>query len=344
MPNSLSRRRFIQSAVGAAGGLAAVTAGAGTLLTTPLDRQARAEAIANISARPINVQSGAKTDPFIYCLNMSTIRGQIQSQKLDLAKQCDIAIQAGYKGIEPWMNHVHQYKEAGGSLKDLGRKLNDAGVTVESAIGFAKWIVDDDAVRAKGLEDAKRDMDAIAQLGGTHIAAPPVGAHKGGDKLDLFKAAERYSDLLKVGDQTGVIPMVEVWGFSKNLSRLGESVFVMVESGHPKACLLPDVYHVFKGGSPFEGLAQLSPDAIPVFHMNDYPGNPPRTEMNDSHRVYPGDGIAPLTKILAPLTKGAKPIALSLELFNRDYWKQDPLKVAKTGLAKMKAAVAKVIV
>jgi hypothetical protein len=30
---------------------------------------------------------------------------------------------------------------------------------------------------------------------------------------------------------------------------------------------------------------------------------------------------------------------LSLELFNRTYWEQDPLEVAKTGLAKMKAAV-----
>ena len=30
---------------------------------------------------------------------------------------------------------------------------------------------------------------------------------------------------------------------------------------------------------------------------------------------------------------------LSLELFNRDYWQQDPLNVALTGLAKMKAVV-----
>jgi hypothetical protein len=30
---------------------------------------------------------------------------------------------------------------------------------------------------------------------------------------------------------------------------------------------------------------------------------------------------------------------LSLEVFNREYWKQDALAVAKTGLAKMKAAV-----
>jgi hypothetical protein len=34
---------------------------------------------------------------------------------------------------------------------------------------------------------------------------------------------------------------------------------------------------------------------------------------------------------------------LSLELFNPTYWKQDPLTVAKAGLAKMKAAVNKAL-
>ena len=32
---------------------------------------------------------------------------------------------------------------------------------------------------------------------------------------------------------------------------------------------------------------------------------------------------------------------VSLELFNRDYWKQDAFEVAKTGLQKTKDAVAK---
>jgi hypothetical protein len=32
---------------------------------------------------------------------------------------------------------------------------------------------------------------------------------------------------------------------------------------------------------------------------------------------------------------------LSLELFNRELWKQDPLVVARTGLEKIKALVAK---
>ena len=69
--------------------------------------------------------------------------------------------------------------------------------------------------------------------------------------------------------------------------------------------------------------------------------NPRGGEMNDSHRVYPGDGVAPLGKILNMIAGNGRSVVLSLELFNRDYWKQNPVEVAKTGIKKMKAAVAK---
>lgn len=273
--------------------------------------------------------------PFSYCLNMSTIREQTD----DIREQIRIAGMAGYQGIEPWMGHLTKYIQAGGSLPDLKKMIEDAGLTVESAIGFAQWIADDPEQRKKGLEDAKRDMDLLAQIGGKRIAAPPVGAQNG-PRLDPFAMADRYRQLLQVGDQTGVIPQLEVWGFSTNLSRLGESVMVCVEADHPKACLLPDVYHIFKGGSGFGGLALLHDNAIQVFHINDYPDHPSREDMNDSHRVYPGDGIAPLSEILNMIGGNGRTAVLSLELFNRDYWKQDALEVAKTGLEKMKASVA----
>lgn len=273
---------------------------------------------------------------FRYCLNTSTIRGQ----KLGIVREIEIAAEAEYDGIEPWIRGIEEYVKQGGSLKDLSKKIRDLGLTVESAIGFAQWIVDDDETRRKALEQAKRDMDLVRQIGGTRIAAPPTGATRQSD-MDLFKAAERYRDLLNVGDEMGVIPQAEVWGFSKTLSRLGETVFVAVESGHPKACLLPDVYHIFKGGSGFEGLRLLSGQSIHVFHVNDYPADPPRETISDKHRVYPGDGIAPLKQIFRGLVEVGFQGTLSLELFNPDYWAQDPLAVAKTGLEKTKVAVAK---
>ncbi|WP_417388523.1 sugar phosphate isomerase/epimerase family protein [Gimesia sp.] len=273
-------------------------------------------------------------EPFGYCFNTSTIRGQ----KLGIVEQVNLTSQAGYDSIEPWLRDIDEYVKAGGSLSDLKKRIDDAGLTVESAIGFAQWIVDDEAARKEGMEVAKRDMDTLRQIGGIRIAAPPTGATKQTD-LNLFEAAKRYRALLELGDQMDVIPQVEVWGFSSSLSRLGESMFVAIESGHPKACLLPDVYHIYKGGSDFAGLGLLSGSAIQVFHVNDYPADPPRETINDAHRVYPGDGVAPLTDIFRMIHQAGFRGTLSLELFNRDYWQQDPLEVAKTGLQKTKAAV-----
>lgn len=271
-----------------------------------------------------------------YCLNMSTIRGQ----KLSLPEQVDVAAKAGYDAIEPWMGELHQYVQGGGSAVDLKKRIADAGLTVESAIGFAEWIVDDDARRAAGLEQAKKDMDLIRSIGGTRIAAPPTGATQQTD-LHLLKAADRYRALLELGDQLDITPQVEVWGFSKSLSRLGETALVAIEARHRRACILPDVYHLYKGGSEFSALRLLSGSAVQVFHMNDYPADPARDKIADKDRVYPGDGVAPLTQILRDLFSAGFRGVLSLELFNPEYWKQDALVVARTGLEKMKAAVAK---
>lgn len=275
--------------------------------------------------------------PFRLCLNTSTISGQ----KLPLPDVIDIAAKAGYDAIEPWLREIEQFVKDGGSTKDLAKRVSDAGLTVESAIGFSAWIVDDDAARAKAVEETKRAMDLVRQIGGTRIAAPPVGAT---DKtgFDLLKAAERYRDILDAGDAIGVVPQVEVWGFSKTLGRLGEAMLVAFESGHRKACVLPDVFHLYKGGSNFAGLCLLGPETCHVIHVNDYPADPPRETITDAQRVYPGDGVAPLAAILRDLRAAGFHGALSLELFNRDYWKEDALAVARTGIEKLKRAVASI--
>ena len=272
------------------------------------------------------------SQPFRYCLNTATIRGQ----KIGIVKEIEVTAKAGYDSIEPWIGTIEEYVKGGGTLKELKQRIIDSGLTVESGIGFAEWIAEDETRRAQGLERAKHDMEMLAQIGGKRLAAPPAGATNL-PKLDFLAAAERYRALLEAGDQIGVVPQIEVWGFSKNLNRLGECVCVAIESGHPKACVLADVYHLYKGGSDFRGIHLLGPDAIPVLHMNDYPADPPRDKIDDSHRVYPGDGVAPVKEILRLLHHAGGQTVLSLEVFNRTYWKEDPLEVAKTGLAKMKA-------
>lgn len=275
-------------------------------------------------------------EPFGYCLNTATIRGQ----DVGIVREAEVAAQAGYKGFEPWIGTIEKYVQGGGSLKDLGKKIADLGLSVESAIGFANWIVDDEEARKKGLEQAKRDMDLLKQIGGKRIAAPPAGATNA-PLTDLNAIAARYRALCEVGHQIGIVPQLEVWGFSKTLSKLSETMYAVIESGHPDACVLPDIYHLHKGGSAFASLPLMGGQGVHIFHVNDYPAEPDRTKITDADRIYFGDGIAPNSMILQTLYRNGYRGMLSLELFNREYWKQDPLAVAKTGLEKMRETVQK---
>lgn len=276
---------------------------------------------------------GDPAEPFGYCLNTSTIQGQ----KLTLADEIDLVAEVGYRGIEPWTRELDAHVKAGGSLADLGKRARDRGVSIEDVIGFFEWAVDDDARRARGLEEARRNLAMVQAVGGKRIAAPAFGATEG-PALDLRRVADRYRALCEVAAGFGVVPLVEVWGFSRNLTQLGDAAMVAIASGRPEAAVLPDVYHLRKGGSAPGGLALLRGSAIGIVHVNDYP-EAPTEALSDADRVYPGDGVAPLGPILRTLAEAGYRGMLSLELFNKAYWKQDARGVARTGLARMKSAV-----
>jgi 2-keto-myo-inositol isomerase len=273
---------------------------------------------------------------FRFGLNAGTLRGY----RLVLAEQIDVAAKAGYEGIEPWVEDIDKCVAGGVSLRDLNRRCRDLGLAVYSAIGFAQWIADDDAARAKGLEQLKRDMSRVAELGGSRIAAPPAGATGPGSILDYARMAERYRTILDLGRDLGVVPQLEIWGMSVNLGNLADALAVAARAGHPDACILADVFHLYKGGSAPSSLHLLARSAAHVFHMNDYPAVPGRAKITDAQRIWPGDGVAPLKEMLGHLVANDCRLFLSLELFNSEYWKLPAAEGARVGLEKMRAVVA----
>lgn len=289
---------------------------------------------------PAQAQPAPAKHPFSYCLNTSTIRGQ----KLTLPQEIELAAKAGFTAMEPWIREIEDYVKAGGNLPDLKKRFADSGIAVVDVIGFAPWLMggDEDGANAKNMAAMQKDMELAAQIGALRIAAPPAGAYKL-ENLDLKLAARRYRQVLELGEKTGVMPMLEIWGGSKALSNISEALFVTSAAKHPKATILTDVYHMYKGGSGVEALALINGSALPVMHFNDYPAEPPRDKISDEHRIYPGDGIAPLTEILRTLAANGARTALSLELFNKVYWQQDAGEVLKVAMEKMRGVVEKAV-
>lgn len=271
---------------------------------------------------------------FRFCLNTSTISGQ----KPGLLKSLEIASSAGYDGVELWVNDIRDYLRQGNKVDALAKFIADKNLSVENAISFTPWMVNDAAKRKAGLQELEEEMKIMTALGCRRIAAPPSGVDKA-EPVDFRQAGIYYREILELGRKYEVMPQLEFWGASGTLYSLGQALAIAASADDPDARILPDVYHLFRGGSGFNGLKLVNGKAIEIIHINDYPGNKPVNEQTDADRVYPGDGVAPLKQVLHDLRAMGGTKVLSLELFNKTYWAQDPLLVAKTGLHKMKALV-----
>ena len=277
--------------------------------------------------------------PFRFCLNTSTIKGQ----NLGLRGDIEIAAKAGYDGVELWVNDIKDYLKQGNSIQSLAKFISSKGIVVEDAISFTQWMTDDDDKRKAALAELEEEMKMMAVLGCRRIAAPPAGVDK--DKpIDFQKAGARYRDILTLGRKYKVMPLLEFWGASGTLYNFGQALAIAAAANDRDARILPDVYHLFRGGSGFDALQMVSGKVIEVIHMNDYPASKPVNEQTDSDRVYPGDGAAPLKQVLRDLRAIGGTKVLSLELFNKAYWEQDAMLVASTGLKKMKSLVNEIFI
>ena len=60
------------------------------------------------------------------------------------------------------MRDVRGFLDQGHSIGELKKIIDDNGIQVEDAIGFAPWLVRDETKRKAGMEEMKNDMELMA--------------------------------------------------------------------------------------------------------------------------------------------------------------------------------------
>jgi len=302
----MNRRKFIQS-----------TAIAGTALSTGI----------SISCTNKNkgYQNGKSSWPI--CLNASTIRPASLEEKIEVASK------AGYDAIEPWIGDLEKYEANGGNLKELGLKIKEKGMFIPNIIGLWNCMPMDEQEFKDSLPATKERMRKSADIGSKHVAAIPVPDRA---DFDVEIGIRRYKELLRIGrEEYGIIVAFEFVGFFKGIHRFGEAAGIAIDIDDKDACLIMDTFHLYRGGSGYNGIKHINGNFIADFHFNDVSDSTPKDQLGDKDRIYPGDGILPLVQLLKDLKEINYRGPLSLELFNREHWKQNPLDVAKTGLNKI---------
>ena len=261
---------------------------------------------------------------FQFCLNTSTIKPQ------PLLKKIELAANAGFAGIELWINDIYDFIGRGGEVADVEKALADHGLFVPSVIAIRQWGDMDGWEYQLVLDEARRRFALGARLGAKYIVATPPLEQEGQDHLP-----SRYKDLLNIGREEGILPTFEYISFFKSVHKLRDAWRIVQETDDPDATLILDAFHNWNSDSTLDDLRQIPAERISHYHIDDAHPDKPALTQKDPDRVMIGEGQIDLVAEIAVLREIGYEGTVSLELFNEELWAKDPSEVLKLGIDRM---------
>jgi sugar phosphate isomerase/epimerase len=259
------------------------------------------------------------------CLNTSTIR------PVPLAAKIPLIAAAGFRYVELWNDEIDAHLATGGTLADVRKRLDDSGLTVASVIALMGWADAGESDLPSVWAECDRRLEQAAAVGSKGIVVSPPG----GDVPDSVML-DRLAIIRERAAQFGVEPWLEFLGFVDKY-KTQNSVLSLARTFRPTMPIVSDTYHLMRGGGSLEGLLELKPSELGIFHINDLPANPPIAIQTDNDRVMLGEGTLDLPNVIQFLKKIGYEGPVSLELFNEKLWANDPASVLKTGFERLAA-------
>lgn len=264
------------------------------------------------------------------------------TQTADLATDIRIAGQAGYNVIELRDDKLDQFLMHG-SLDDVRRMLREANVEAWTINAISLIGVGGAAGREQVVAHCRK-LSRYAQAIGCPwvlgVPGPTEGRTKTQVMSDTIAAVEEMAD---AAAEFGVGLAFEFMGFPWAAVRDVAGAWAIVQQAkRPNLGIIVDTAHFYAGGSTLESLREVAPERLVVLHINDVE-DVAKPDITDGHRLYPGDGVIPLQDILAAARASEWNGVLSVELFREEYWRQDPLAVAREAKAKTLAVWERVL-
>lgn len=258
----------------------------------------------------------------------------------DLETDIRSAAAAGFELVELRSNKLYDYLESH-SIDDLKGLLSETGVGVLSinTLEHITWRTEEDYAAIKA--ECKRLCEISAAIGCPYVLSVP-GALRQGPKTEDEIIAESVgvlSELADIAESYGIKIGFEFLGEAGNSVTtldLGSRIVDLV--GRESVGNVIDTYHFYAGSSSFDALENLDPAKLFIFHINDVE-NLPKEQLNDSKRLYPGEGVLPIAEMKAILDKIGYEGPASVEIFRPEYWEQDPFEVAKKAKAAAEQAL-----
>ena len=244
-----------------------------------------------------------------------------------------VAGEAGFESVGLWFDALQAYEKKEGSLDTLLESDWMKKLQVEEMCYLGGWMWATGEAREQALQAAEDRAEMAAEIG-----APVVIACASGGTGDPAQAAEDFRAIADIGAKYGVCMALEFIGVFEQYHDIRSGLELVRAADHPNAKLLIDVFHAFRGGATVDDFKLPRGSEIGLVHINDVPAGD-IMQMNDSHRVLPGEGVLPLAQVLENLEQGGYEGALSVEVFSEALWALPLEEIA----ARAKAAMDKVM-
>jgi sugar phosphate isomerase/epimerase len=247
------------------------------------------------------------------------------SERFDFRAQMEGWAKAGIRAVEPSLPKVREFAQKE-SVAAAKRLLDDLALRVVSTSNQL-FLPEPGEQRLKAIEELKWKVEMVQAIGGDRIVAPSAGT--GNYSLDDYKrGVDNLREAGEIARPFGVSIMLEHARTSRFAASLPTALKLVREANHPNVKVMLDTYHFWGGISKFEDLDLLRDGELHHLHFEDVPADPPREIHGQPHRVFPGEGIAPLRRIVEVLKKKGYSGPASFESFTPEVQATDPYQLA----------------
>jgi 2-keto-myo-inositol isomerase len=253
----------------------------------------------------------------------------ITSDGFDFRTTMEGWARAGIRAVEPDLVKAREFEDANG--KGSARKLLDDLGQLPFSSTNQLYLDEDGEQRPGAIESLKWKVELAAALGADRLVAPSTASlpHVLADYDRLYANLHEAAEIAR---GAGISLMLEFTRNSRLVNNLRTSLDVVRTVNHPNLKCMIDVYHLWAGPSKFEDLDLVNVGEIHHVHFADTPRLPPLEAAEQKDRAFPGEGIAPLQRILDKLVQKGYNRALSLELFDPVVRATDPQQIAARAL------------
>jgi sugar phosphate isomerase/epimerase len=251
---------------------------------------------------------------------------QFTSARAGYRKSLEGWAKAGIRHVEPVYPLLDDFLKTE-SLASARRVLTDNGLTIVSGAVGVTGLWEPNPTFQKNLDEFRKRCAQFAELGAPVVYSPCVASAKFVPE-DYVRSVDNIRQTAEAAREFRLQVAAEFVRNSTFLASLPTALRLHRAAAHPNFGVLFDCYHFWSGPSKFEDMDLIKPGEIIHAHVNDTQ-DLPRELLDLQSRVIPGDGVAPLARILAKLKDRGYEGPISVELFLPKYQEAPPFELAQ---------------